>query len=62
MFGLSFGIVLLGLGGLAPAMTGEQLAELFPQYWIAVACTIIPVALTKTESLSIVAFSAPKGP
>ena len=62
MFGLSFGIVFLGLGGLVPAMTGEHLAELFPKYWIAIACTIIPVALTKTMSLSIVALSAPKGP
>ncbi|MGX6646558.1 hypothetical protein ACWCOP_01295 [Maricaulaceae bacterium MS644] len=61
MVGLSFGIVFLGLGGLVPAMSGEQLVALFPKYWIAIACTIIPVALTKTASLATATFSAPKG-
>jgi len=61
MVGLSFGIVFLGLGGLVPAMGGEQLVDLFPKYWIAIACTIIPVALTKTASLAIASFTAPKG-
>lgn len=61
MVGLTFGIIFLGLGGLVPAMSGEQLVELFPKYWIAIACTIIPVALTKTTSLAISTFTAPKG-
>ncbi|GGD11739.1 hypothetical protein [Aquisalinus flavus] len=61
MVGLSFGIVFLGLGGLVPAMSGAQLVDLFPTYWIAIACTIIPVALTKTASLAISSFSAPRG-
>jgi len=61
MVGLSFGVVFLGLGGLVPAMTGEQLVELFPKYWIAIACTIIPVALTKTVSLTWATLGAPKG-
>lgn len=61
MVGLSFGIVFLGLGALVPAMNGEQLVALFPKYWIAIACTIIPVALTKTVSLAIATFTAPKG-
>lgn len=61
MVGLSFGIVFLGLGGLVPAMSGQQLVELFPKYWIAIACTIIPVALTKTASLAIAFFTSPKG-
>lgn len=61
MVGLSFGIVFLGLGGLVPAMSGEQLVALFPKYWIAIACTIIPVALTKTASLATAALTAPKG-
>lgn len=61
MVGLSFGIVFLGLGSLVPAMTGAQLVELFPKYWIAIACTIIPVALTQTASLAIATFTAPKG-
>ncbi len=61
MVGLSFGIVFLGLGGLVPAMSGEQLVELFPKYWIAIACTIIPVALTKTASLALAFFTSPKG-
>ncbi|MBI1394035.1 MAG: hypothetical protein GC152_14975 [Alphaproteobacteria bacterium] len=61
MVGLSFGAVFLGLGNLVPTMPGEQLVELFPKYWIAIACTIIPVALTKTASLAIASFTAPKG-
>jgi len=61
MVGLSFGVVFLGLGGLVPAMSAEQLVEFFPTYWIAIACTIIPVAPTKTASLAIAFFSAPKG-
>ena len=43
MVGLSFGIVYLGLGELVPSMSGQQLVELFPKYWIAIACTIIPM-------------------
>lgn len=61
MVGLSFGIVFLGLGNLVPAMSGEQLVELFPKYWIAIACTIIPVALTKTIALFTATFTSPKG-
>jgi len=61
MVGLSFGFIFLGLGNLVPAMTGEQLVELFPKYWIAIACTIIPVALIKTGSLAVAFFTAPKG-
>ncbi|HIG23792.1 MAG TPA: hypothetical protein EYG02_09365 [Henriciella marina] len=61
MVGLSFGIVFLGLSPLVPAMNGEQLVELFPKYWVAIACTIIPVALTKTASLATATFTAPKG-
>jgi len=61
MVGLSFGMIFLGFGALLPAMSGEQLVELFPKYWIAIACTIIPVALAKTVSLAIVTFTAPKG-
>ena len=61
MVGLSFGVVFLGLGGLVPSMSGEQLVALFPKYWIAIACTIIPVALTKTASLAIAFFTSLKG-
>lgn len=61
MVGVSFGAVFLGLGDLVPALTGEQLVELFPPYWTAIALTIIPVALVKTASLGVSAFNAPKG-
>ena len=43
MVGLSFGIVYLGLGELVPSMSWQQLVELFPKCWIAIACTIIPM-------------------
>ncbi|MBI1391953.1 MAG: hypothetical protein GC152_04350 [Alphaproteobacteria bacterium] len=60
MVGLSFGIVFLGLGDLVPAMTGEQLVQLFPRYWLAIACAIIPIALVKTYALAASALAAPK--